>query len=75
MNSIGSVWLYLSESIIIKTFFKHDLPGAMSISEVTDQMNMHSICNYAWYFEPLCATNGNGLYEGLDWLSSELKNK
>ena len=26
------------------------------------------------YFQATCATNGDGLYEGLDWLSNQLKN-
>ena len=25
-------------------------------------------------FQATCATNGDGLYEGLDWLSNQLKN-
>ena len=25
-----------------------------------------------WYIQATCATQGNGLYEGLDWLSNEL---
>lgn len=25
-----------------------------------------------WYVQAACATNGDGLYEGLDWLSREL---
>jgi len=26
-----------------------------------------------WYIQPSCATTGDGLVEGLDWLSSKLK--
>lgn len=25
-----------------------------------------------WYIQAACATQGDGLYEGLDWLSNEL---
>ena len=25
-----------------------------------------------WYIQATCATKGEGLYEGLDWLSNEL---
>jgi len=28
-----------------------------------------------WHIESTCATQGTGLYEGLDWLSKELSNK
>ena len=27
---------------------------------------------FQWYIQATCATQGNGLYEGLDWLSNEL---
>ena len=28
-----------------------------------------------WYIQATCATDGTGLYEGLDWLSDELGKK
>lgn len=28
-----------------------------------------------WYIQATCATQGNGLYEGLDWLSQELSKR
>jgi ADP-ribosylation factor 4 len=28
---------------------------------------------FQWYIQATCATQGNGLYEGLDWLSKELE--
>lgn len=30
--------------------------------------------NRSWYIQATCATSGDGLYEGLDWLSNQLKN-
>lgn len=27
---------------------------------------------FQWYMQATCATQGTGLYEGLDWLSNEL---
>jgi hypothetical protein len=31
--------------------------------------------NRNWYIQATCATSGDGLYEGLDWLSNQLKNR
>ncbi|KAF8731862.1 hypothetical protein HU200_015806 [Digitaria exilis] len=31
--------------------------------------------SYAWYIQSTCATTGEGLYEGLDWLSSNIASK
>jgi len=52
---------------------KQDLPNAMSVSEVTDKLGLHSLRNRQWYIQATCATTGDGLYEGLDWLSSACK--
>ncbi|KRY40021.1 ADP-ribosylation factor 1-like 2 [Trichinella spiralis] len=52
-----------------------DLPNAMNAAEVTDKLGLHTLRNRSWYIQATCATSGDGLYEGLDWLSSQLKNR
>jgi len=52
---------------------KQDLPNAMNAAELTDKLGLHNIRNRSWYIQATCATSGDGLYEGLDWLSNELK--
>jgi len=51
---------------------KQDLPGAMSVAELTDKLGMHSLRNRRWYTQATCATTGEGLFEGLDWLSENI---
>ena len=46
----------------------------MNVSEITDKLGLNSLRNKTWYIQAACATNGDGLYEGLDWLSNQLKN-
>jgi len=53
---------------------KQDLPNAMNAAEITDKLGLHSLRNRNWYIQAACATSGDGLYEGLDWLSNQLKN-
>ncbi|XP_019856719.1 PREDICTED: uncharacterized protein LOC100633329 [Amphimedon queenslandica] len=53
---------------------KQDLPNAMNAAEVTDKLGLHSLRQRNWYIQATCATSGDGLYEGLDWLTNELKN-
>jgi len=50
---------------------KQDLPNAMSVAELTDKLGLHSL-KRKWFIQAACATTGDGLYEGLDWLSSSL---
>ena len=52
-----------------------DLPNAMNAAEVTDKLGLHAMRSRTWYVQATCATSGDGLYEGLDWLSQQLKNQ
>jgi ADP-ribosylation factor protein 1 len=52
-----------------------DLPNAMNPSEITEKLSLHSLRNRDWYIQATCATSGDGLYEGLDWLSNQLKKR
>jgi hypothetical protein len=54
---------------------KQDLPNAMNAAEITDKLGLHSLRQRHWYIQSTCATSGEGLYEGLDWLSSNIANK
>uniref|UniRef100_A0A7N5JGD7 Uncharacterized protein n=1 Tax=Ailuropoda melanoleuca TaxID=9646 RepID=A0A7N5JGD7_AILME len=53
----------------------YNLPNAMAISEMTDKLGLQSLRNRTWYVQATCATQGTGLYEGLDWLSNELSKR
>ena len=54
---------------------KQDLPEAMPAAEITEKLGLHSIRQRPWYIQATCATSGEGLYEGLEWLSTTLKNQ
>ncbi|XP_004511889.1 ADP-ribosylation factor 1-like [Cicer arietinum] len=54
---------------------KQDLPNALSVAEITDKLGLHSLRQCRWYIQSTCATSGQGLYEGLDWLSSNISIK
>ncbi|XP_060940393.1 ADP-ribosylation factor 1 [Limanda limanda] len=64
----------LRDAVVLVFANKQDLPNAMNAAELTDKMNLHSLRNRRWYIQATCATTGDGLYEGLEWLSSQLKN-
>lgn len=49
---------------------KQDLPNAMGTAQITERLGLSGLQHdRAWYIQPACATTGEGLYEGLDWLS------
>jgi len=51
---------------------KQDLPNAMTAQEIADKLKLPSI-KQEWYIQASCATTGDGLYEGLEWLSQKLE--
>ncbi|XP_070250019.1 ADP-ribosylation factor 2-like isoform X2 [Myotis yumanensis] len=53
---------------------KQDVPNAMSTAEITDKLGLQSIRRRNWHIQATSTTSGDGLYEGLDWLSNQLKN-
>ncbi|KAJ3194333.1 Arf GTPase arf1, partial [Entophlyctis luteolus] len=65
----------LREAILLVFANKQDLPNAMNAPEITDKLGLHSLRLRQWYIQAACATSGDGLYEGLEWLSTNLKNK
>ncbi|KAJ7543069.1 hypothetical protein O6H91_09G024100 [Diphasiastrum complanatum] len=52
---------------------KQDMKGAMSPAEVCEALGLYSLQNRRWQIQGTCATKGEGLYEGLDWLATTLK--
>merc|ERR1711933_56709 len=65
----------MREAVLLVFANKQDLPNAMTAAEVTEKLGLHNLRNRKWYIQSACATTGDGLYEGLDWLSSALSGK
>ncbi|XP_075942563.1 ARF GTPase 2a [Anarhichas minor] len=63
----------LNDAVLLVFANKQDLPNAMNSAEVTDQLGLQTLRGRDWYIQATCATGGDGLYEGLDWLSTRLK--
>merc|ERR1711904_338039 len=62
-------------SVLLVYANKQDLPNAMTVAEVSDRLGLHALRNRPWHIQSSCATNGDGLYEGLDWMSQTLNQK
>ncbi|KAM7341426.1 ADP-ribosylation factor 2 [Cochliomyia hominivorax] len=65
----------LRDAVLLVFANKQDLPNAMTAAELTEKLRLNQLRNRHWYIQATCATQGNGLYEGLDWLSAELAKK
>ncbi|XP_065580899.1 ADP-ribosylation factor 1-like 2 [Artemia franciscana] len=62
----------LRDAVLLVLANKQDLPFAMHSAELKDMLGLDQVRNRNWYIQETCATQGNGIYEGLDWLSKEL---
>jgi ADP-ribosylation factor protein 1 len=65
----------MRDAVLLVFANKQDLPNAMAAAEVTDKLGLHNMRNRQWFIQSACATTGDGLYEGLDWLSRTLAGK
>ncbi|KAI7863780.1 ADP-ribosylation factor [Spinellus fusiger] len=74
------LWRILNEekihdALLLVFSNKKDLPNAMDTKEITEKLSLQSLPNKKWHIQATCATNGEGLYEGLNWLASNLNKK
>jgi len=65
----------LRDAVLLVFANKQDLPQAMPPPEMTERLGLNNLRSREWYIQACCATRGDGLYEGLDWLSSSLSRR
>jgi ADP-ribosylation factor protein 1 len=53
---------------------KSDLNG-LTVPEVTEKLQLHSLRKRNWFIKGTCALNGDGLKEGMNWVEKILKQK
>jgi hypothetical protein len=63
----------LRESSLLVFANKQDLPNAMNCAEITDKLSLASLSQRSnYHIQSTCATTGDGLYDGLDWLAQRV---
>ncbi|KAF3854720.1 hypothetical protein F7725_022775 [Dissostichus mawsoni] len=62
----------LKDAVLLVFANKQDLPNALPVSELTEKLGLQALRNKNWHIQSTCATQGSGLYEGLNWLSEAL---
>lgn len=65
----------LRDAVLLVFANKKDLPNAMNTVELTEKLGLPGLRSRGWFIQPTCATTGEGLYEGLDWLSNNITSK
>merc|ERR1711865_479721 len=54
---------------------KQDLPNSMPASELIEKLGLQNMQRRKWFVQAACATTGDGLYEGLEWMSQTLSSE
>merc|ERR1712159_467113 len=63
----------MHDAVLLVFANKQDLPNSMTATEVTEKLGLCNMRNRQWFIQSTCATTGDGLYEGLDWLSRAVR--
>lgn len=63
----------MRDALILVFANKQDVAEAMTPHEVQEKLGLTRVRDRNWYVQPACATTGEGLREGLTWLSSNFK--
>merc|ERR1712070_690620 len=65
----------MRDAVVLVFANKQDLPNSMPAAEVTEKLGLQTLRSRQWFIQSTCATTGDGLYEGLDWMSRTLSSK
>ena len=62
----------LKNAVVLIFANKQDLPGAKAVNKIIEDYEFNKIKNHIWSIQPCSATKGEGLVNGIKWLSEQL---
>ena len=62
----------LRNAVILIFANKQDLPGAKTVEKIIEDYEFNKIKNQIWHVQPCSAVKGEGLINGIKWLSEQL---
>ena len=65
----------LKDSILLVYANKQDLPNAIKPQELGIKLKLNTITNRPWQVQGTCASTGDGLYEGLNWIGEQINKR
>eukprot|EP01004_Peranema_trichophorum_P008911 NODE_7659_length_754_cov_28.954041_g7045_i0.p1 GENE.NODE_7659_length_754_cov_28.954041_g7045_i0~~NODE_7659_length_754_cov_28.954041_g7045_i0.p1 ORF type:complete len:180 (-),score=20.11 NODE_7659_length_754_cov_28.954041_g7045_i0:151-690(-) len=63
----------LKDTVLLVFANKQDIEGCLSVADVSEHLGLSNIKNRQWSIQKTSAVTGEGLYDGLDWLTNVLK--
>ncbi|XP_008468289.1 E3 ubiquitin-protein ligase TRIM23-like [Diaphorina citri] len=63
----------LKDAALLLLANKQDIPGCETVESITEAFDLYKLCcGRSWHIQACNAQSGEGLHEGLDWLSRQL---
>ncbi|EAW09779.1 putative ADP-ribosylation factor 6 [Aspergillus clavatus NRRL 1] len=63
----------MKDALLLVFANKQDVQGHLSPEEITNALQLNKLKDKLWYVAPSVATEGTGIFEGLAWLSNNVK--
>lgn len=63
----------MKDVVVLVFANKSDLPKAYDEDEITERLELQKLRNITWHVQASCATTGDGLVEGMTWISKQFK--
>ncbi|KAJ5105823.1 hypothetical protein NUU61_003170 [Penicillium alfredii] len=63
----------MKDALLLVFANKQDTPGHLSPEDITNELQLTKLKDKLWYVAPSVATDGTGIFEGLAWLSNNVK--
>ena len=63
----------LADAVVLVYANKQDVPGALTESQITEGLGLADIKDRQWAIFKTSAIKGEGLWEGMEWLSNTLR--
>ncbi len=61
------------QHVVVLVFAKkQDLKDAMTPSEISDALSLHTIKKHDWHIQACCALTGEGLWDAVGWISQHV---
>jgi len=65
----------LSKASVLVFANKQDVEGCMTAAEISTQLNLQSLRSHRWQIQSCCALTGEGLYQGLEWVATQINSR
>jgi ADP-ribosylation factor-like protein 5B len=65
----------LKNAVLLVFANKQDCKEKMTAAQIAQELELHKIKDHAWHIQACCALTGDGLYEGIDWITQKVAKK